>query len=106
MQRILHAIQFATEAHKQQKRIALETPYISHPLAVALLVSKIGADEDTIIAAILHDTIEDTQITYTDIKKIFGTDVADTVQHHTEDDITIPWEKRKQKAREHIAVMP
>ncbi len=72
------AYNFASDGHLNQKRASGE-PYITHPLQVALYLSDLSMDLDTIIAAILHDLIEDTDITYKNIKKEFGTDVANIV---------------------------
>ena len=72
------AYNFASDGHLNQKRASGE-PYITHPLQVALYLSDLSMDLETIIAAILHDLIEDTDITYKNIKKEFGTDVANIV---------------------------
>ena len=69
---------FANEGHKNQKRKSGE-PYITHPLQVAIYLSEINLDIETIIAALLHDLIEDTDITYEDIKSKFGSEIADIV---------------------------
>lgn len=74
-ERINRAIEIATKAHEGQMRKSGD-PYISHPLAVMKIVEDWGMDEDTIIAAVLHDTVEDTDITLEDIKKEFGEQVA------------------------------
>ena len=74
-QRIKSAIDLATKAHSDQFRKSGD-PYITHPLAVMKIVEAWGMDEDTIIAAVLHDTIEDTSITLQDIKDQFGEQVA------------------------------
>ncbi|MDO4889381.1 MAG: RelA/SpoT family protein [Candidatus Saccharibacteria bacterium] len=73
--RIEKAIEMATKAHEGQMRKSGD-PYISHPIAVMKIVEDWGMDEDTIIAAVLHDTVEDTDITLEDIKKEFGEQVA------------------------------
>ena len=73
--RIKKAVAMATKAHEGQSRKTGE-PYIVHPLAVKKILEEWGMDEDTIIAGILHDTIEDTDITLNDIKKEFGESVA------------------------------
>lgn len=73
--RIEAAIQFATAAHEGQFRRSGD-PYISHPLAVMKIVEDWGMDEDTIIAAVLHDTVEDTSVMLQDIKEQFGEQVA------------------------------
>ena len=75
---INEAFIFANEGHKNQKRKSGE-PYITHPLQVAIYLSEISLDVETIIAALLHDLIEDTEITYEDIKNKFGKEVADIV---------------------------
>lgn len=69
------AIDFATKAHAGQFRKSGD-PYIVHPLAVLKIVEDWGMDEDTCLAAVLHDVIEDTSITLADIKNEFGEQVA------------------------------
>ena len=73
--RVKRAIEIATKAHKSQLRKTGE-PYINHPLAVKKILEEWKMDEDTIIAGILHDTVEDTDLTLEDIKKEFGDSVA------------------------------
>lgn len=70
-----HAVDVATEAHKGQKRKSGE-PYIVHPIAVAATLIDWGMDIDSVIAGILHDTVEDTEITLENIESLFGKDVA------------------------------
>ncbi|MFZ3009886.1 MAG: RelA/SpoT family protein [Candidatus Microsaccharimonas sp.] len=70
-----HAVDVATEAHKGQKRKSGE-PYIIHPIAVAATLIDWGMDIDSVIAGILHDTVEDTEITLEKIESLFGKDVA------------------------------
>lgn len=70
-----HAIDFATKAHEGQKRKSGE-PYIIHPLSVAATLVDWGMDIDTILAGVLHDTVEDTNVTLDDIENTFGRDVA------------------------------
>lgn len=72
---IEHAIDVATKAHEGQKRKSGE-PYITHPLAVAGLLMEWGMDSDSIVAGVLHDTVEDTPVTLADIETNFGADVA------------------------------
>jgi len=76
--RIREAFEFARKAHSDCKRKD-GTEFITHPLAAAELVMEFGLDEDSICAALLHDTIEDTGATYDEIKKLFGKDVAEIV---------------------------
>ncbi len=75
LDKIYAAYDLAYEAHKDQKRIS-GTPYITHPLAVALIVADMQMDVDSICAALLHDVVEDTQYSSEDIKKMFGEQVA------------------------------
>ena len=74
-ERLQHAIEFTKKAHEGQFRKTGE-PYIIHPLAVKKILEEWGMDEDTLIAGVLHDTIEDTSITLDDIKNEFGESVA------------------------------
>lgn len=69
------AIDFATDCHAGQKRMSGE-PYIVHPLAVAATLVEWGMDIDSVIAGVLHDTMEDANITIDDIESLFGRDVA------------------------------
>lgn len=72
------AYDMAFNGHINQKRKSGE-PYIVHPLAVAIYLSDLSMDIETVTAALLHDLIEDTDITYEEIKNTFGTDVANIV---------------------------
>lgn len=74
-ERIKKAVEIATQAHTGQLRKTGE-PYIVHPLAVKKILEEWGMDEDTIIAGVLHDTVEDTNLTLEDIKREFGESVA------------------------------
>jgi len=72
------AFNFAIEAHKNQKRIS-GVPYVVHPVAVADILAELKLDSATIITGLLHDTIEDTKITYDVVLKEFGKEIADLV---------------------------
>jgi GTP pyrophosphokinase len=76
---IKKAYSFAEEAHKTQRRQSGE-PYITHPLQVATILAEMRLDFETISAALLHDTIEDTDVTYDDVLKGFGPTVAHLVE--------------------------
>ena len=78
MSRIRAAFEFARNAHGTQLRKD-GTEYITHPLAAAEIVAEIGLDEDSLCAALLHDVIEDTDVGFDEIKKLFGQDVAEIV---------------------------
>ena len=73
------AYEFALKAHVKQKRDE-GAPYIIHPVAVADILSDLKLDSATIATGLLHDTIEDTHITYNTIKEEFGQEVADLVE--------------------------
>ena len=72
------AYDFALNAHKNQKRDE-GVPYIIHPVAVADILTELKLDSATITTGLLHDTIEDTKVTYESVKKEFGKEVADLV---------------------------
>ncbi|MBR6939638.1 MAG: bifunctional (p)ppGpp synthetase/guanosine-3',5'-bis(diphosphate) 3'-pyrophosphohydrolase [Clostridia bacterium] len=76
---IKKSYEFAKKAHGDQLRLSGE-PYIVHPLSVAIITARLGMDCPSIIAAMLHDTVEDTGITLDVIKSEFGNTVADLVE--------------------------
>lgn len=76
--KIFEAYQLAEEAHKDQKRHSGE-PYITHPVSVACILAEMHMDEETIMAALMHDVIEDTPVTKDTIFNQFGETVADLV---------------------------
>jgi guanosine-3',5'-bis(diphosphate) 3'-pyrophosphohydrolase len=100
VEKILASVDFAAEKHKLQVRKNQEqTPYISHPIGVAVNVMKIGQvrDADVVVAAVLHDTIEDTQTTHAEIESLFGKQVAQYVNEVTDDkNLTAEQRKRQQ----------
>ena len=76
---INRAVEYATLKHRNQKRKD-GSPYIIHPLAVAEIVAEMGLDMDAILGAILHDCIEDTDVSHADIARIFNPTVAELVE--------------------------
>ena len=72
------AYDMAFEAHKDQKRKSGE-PYIIHPICVAIILAELELDRETIIAGLLHDVVEDTDVTYEDVVREFGVEVAQLV---------------------------
>ena len=76
---ILKAYHLADGAHKDQKRLSGDA-YIIHPVSVSYILAEYKMDTETIVAAILHDVIEDTSYTYDDIKEMFNEQVADLVE--------------------------
>jgi len=94
---ILNAAHFAARKHVGQRRKgAAGEPYINHLLEVAELVSSVLSEPDTnlVIAALLHDTVEDTGVTKNELIQTFGSDVADLVMEVT-DDKSLPKPERK-----------
>ncbi len=94
---LLRAAHFAARRHRDQKRKgSTAEPYINHPIAVAELIASIGrvTDSLTLAAALLHDTVEDTDATLDDIGREFGPDVRAIVAELT-DDKSLPSEERK-----------
>jgi guanosine-3',5'-bis(diphosphate) 3'-pyrophosphohydrolase len=81
-QRIAEAARFSALAHGDQKRHSGE-PYIIHPFAVAEILMSVKMDVDTVIAGLLHDTLEDTAVTYAELEEKFGKTVADLVEGET-----------------------
>lgn len=75
---IYKAYNLAYQLHKDQKRDNGEK-YITHPLNVAYIIAELGGDETTIIASLLHDTLEDTSLTKQEIENIFGKEIAEIV---------------------------
>ena len=91
---IEHALEIAAEAHQGQYRKGTDTPYISHPYAVGLLLMEAGCTEAVIIAGILHDTVEDTPLTLDFIREEFGEQVASIVEGCSENK-SLRWRARK-----------
>ena len=75
---IMKAYNYAVQHHGDQKRRSGE-PYIIHPINVAYILAGVGLDEATICAALLHDVVEDTDVTDADLRRDFGEEVADMV---------------------------
>lgn len=100
---LLDAVMFAADRHKNQRRKDAEaSPYINHPIALAHLLATTGGvhDINVLRAAILHDTVEDTETTYAELLDRFGVTVANIVQEVT-DDKALPKQRRKELQAEH-----
>lgn len=107
MNRLLSAIAFAAHKHRDQRRKDLvASPYINHPIGLANVLANEASveDERVLIAAVLHDTIEDTETTEQELIREFGKEVADIVMEVT-DDKTLPKAERKQRQIEHAATL-
>ena len=102
---LLKAIAFAADKHRRQRRKDAEaSPYINHPIAVATVLAVEGevSDEVALLAAALHDTVEDTQTTFEELEKHFGSEVAGLVRELT-DDKSLDKSERKRLQIEHAA---
>lgn len=100
---LLRAAAFAADKHRNQRRKDhARTPYINHPLAVARVLAEEGGvtDVEILAAAILHDTLEDTETTPRELHREFGARVAALVAEVT-DDKSLPKQQRKQLQVEH-----
>lgn len=103
--RLLEAVHFSAERHRDQRRKgASRAPYINHPIEVAHVLARIGGVTDltTLLAAILHDTIEDTGTTGEELEARFGREVRLLVEEMT-DDKRLPKEERKRLQIAHAA---
>jgi (p)ppGpp synthase/HD superfamily hydrolase len=102
MNKVEQAIYFATKAHNGQNRKMEDIPMIFHPFTVGMMLQRAGCKEEVVIAGILHDVIEDTKYTRSDISKKFGEEVAKLVEGVTEPDKNLSWEERKEDAIKRI----
>lgn len=101
------ALKYATKAHAGTTRKGSNEPYINHPIEVAQIAKTMTDDQNVWVAALLHDTVEDTSVTMSDIRKNFGDDVADLVASDTENKRgNLPaaktWKIRKQETINHL----
>jgi (p)ppGpp synthase/HD superfamily hydrolase len=92
---IYQAIHTALTAHGNQKRKLDYDQYVAHPLEVGVILAQFQQPDAVICAGILHDTLEDTTLTYDMLKQDFGTDIADLVNAVTEQDKSLSWHERK-----------
>jgi guanosine-3',5'-bis(diphosphate) 3'-pyrophosphohydrolase len=100
---LLHALHFAAGKHRDQRRKGAEaSPYINHPIEVAELLARLGGITDlvTLQAAILHDTLEDTQTTPEELEAAFGPAVCEVVEEIT-DNKQLPKAERKRLQIDH-----
>ena len=103
MPALIGALSFAADKHRNQRRKDKDaSPYINHPIALARILSVEGSVDDGVVlcAAVLHDTIEDTETRYEELAGQFGREIADVVLEVT-DDKDLPKAERKQLQIEH-----
>lgn len=96
--RIEQAISTAAIAHRKQKRKGSGAPYIVHPFSVMLLASEVTDDEDTLIACLFHDILEDVEDQYNEsqMRRDYGDNVVNIVLGVTKDDSIKDWHERSQ----------
>ncbi len=97
------AFDLAREAHQDQRRVSGE-PYVYHPLAVAQILAEVQMDEETVIAALLHDTLEDTDVTRVQVAREFSEPIAELVEGVTK--LTqIPYSSKEEQQIESLRKM-
>ena len=100
---LLEALSFASVKHRDQRRKdTAASPYINHPIAVTTILAAEGfvTDDELLVAAALHDTVEDTETTFAELEEHFGVAVADLVRE-VRDDKALEKQHRKQLQIEH-----
>jgi (p)ppGpp synthase/HD superfamily hydrolase len=94
----LAALSFAVERHGavRQTRKGTSFPYVVHPIRVAEILDRFGYSEDTVVAGLLHDTVEDAEVRYEELARRFGERVATLVEKASEHDKSLDWRPRKE----------
>jgi (p)ppGpp synthase/HD superfamily hydrolase len=105
-QKLFQAIEFATKAHSGQFRKHTKIPYIVHPLGVAKILIESGCSEEVVVAGLLHDTVEDTEVTLDQIESEFGKEVARLVEGASEPDKSDSWDNRKKHTIDYLQDAP
>ncbi len=101
------AVKFAVDAHKGTERRGKGYPYIIHPMEAAAIVATMTNDQEMLAAAILHDTVEDTDVTIEQIRDQFGERVAELVKHETAPlDDSLTWREKKATQLKQLAEAP
>jgi (p)ppGpp synthase/HD superfamily hydrolase len=96
------ALQVASKNHQGQYRKNTDIPYITHPVAVGMVLLRNGYSEEIVAAGILHDTVEDTPLTLEEINSEFGAKIADMVEGSSEPDKSLTWKERKEHTIEFL----
>ena len=101
------AVKFATEAHSGTERRGKGYPYIIHPMEATSIVASITNDPEMLVAAMLHDTVEDTDVTLEQIRELFGERVATLVKNETAPlSDEMPWRAKKEAQLAQLAAAP
>ena len=96
------ALDFATRSHASQRRDSDGAPFIEHPLEVSRLLRDAGCSEELVAAGLLHDLVEDTDVTFADLTGRFGAGVAQLVRAVTDDAGIEAYRPRKQALRKQV----
>ena len=101
------ALRWAATCHHGQARKGSGVPYVQHVAAVAMILDRLGYGEDVVVAGLLHDVVEDCDVTLDDVRDRFGMEVAALVAHGSEVKLDAtgtkrPWIDRK---RDHLAAL-
>ena len=101
------AIRRSASWHGEQVRKGSRTPYLTHPMTVALILARLGFDQTTLMAALLHDTVEDTSATLDDLELEFGAEVCDLVGACSEQKLDAEGRKRSwhDRKRSHLELL-
>ena len=102
-EKIEKAYRLAEKMHEQQRRVS-GVPYILHPTSVACIIVDLGMDTDSVVAALLHDVVEDTPVTLEEVKSMFGEDVAYLVSGVTKIS-KVPYVTREERQAENVRKM-
>jgi (p)ppGpp synthase/HD superfamily hydrolase len=105
------ALRFAAVRHQGQTRRGCDAPYVEHLLGVALILDRLGFDDDVVVAGLLHDVVEDTDATIEEVEASFGPAVAALVEHCSEQKTDAegrkrPWIDRKRDHLDAFAAAP
>ncbi len=106
-----HAVTFAVKAHSGTERRGKGFPYVIHLMEAAEIVATITPDQDLLAAAMLHDTVEDTDVTLDDLRREFGDRIASLVEaesdvRHEDESEEESWHRRKQEAIDRLSAAP
>lgn len=96
-----NAIRLAVRAHEGQMRKGEPIPYITHPVAVALLLARYGFDDEVLAAALTHDVLEDTSIGKDELEHAIGSRATTMVVEVT-NDVSLPWKAKKEAYIEQV----
>ena len=98
---IEHALRIAAVAHHTQTRKGTPVPYIVHPVMVSHTLIRHGFSDEVVAAGLVHDVLEDTEVTKTQLQEALGERVTQMVETLSEDK-TLPWRERKEQYIENI----